>query len=271
MTNIKKNNYFSKKRILALLLCSCLFIGCSSTEKRLQKEQLTIKYRSQLSLEKELQKFRLQHPIKISKEQVINHLLSLRYQGLSLLGKKQYVFSPNDVLDITPIITKALNRLKPSKVLHYEVETPKGATAGTIFRAKGKINWIFKAIKGNDFSDTALHGQLKGSSWRLLPKRGQHFHRSHSMLGNEQKRNWIISDLDLPLRSRRGLKSELLSKKSRRSNSQGLKQEKSINQSSSDQTEFEKSLRFLKNLRDQKLIDDNEYKRKKKELLNQFP
>ncbi|SVC91881.1 uncharacterized protein METZ01_LOCUS344735, partial [marine metagenome] len=99
---------------MALLLCSCLFIGCSSTEKRLQREQLTITYRSQFSFEQEFKKFRLQHPIKISKEQVINHLLTLRYKETTLFGKKQYVFSPNDVLEIAPLITKALNRMKAS-------------------------------------------------------------------------------------------------------------------------------------------------------------
>ncbi len=271
MTDIKQINYLSKTRILVLLLCSCLFIGCSSTEKSLQKEQLTITYRPQFSSEQEIKKFRLQHPIKISNEQVINHLLSLRYEGLSLLGKKQYVFSSNEVLEIAPLITKALNRMKASNVLEYEVETPKGATVGIIFRAKGKINWIFKTIKGNNFLGTSRPGQLMGSGWQILPKSGQRFHKDHNVLGNEQKRNWIISDLDLPIRSRRGLKAGLFSKKSRRSNSQGLKQEKSIDQSSGDQTELKKRLRFLKNLRDQKLIDDNEYKRKKKELLNQFP
>ena len=271
MTNIKQINCLSKIRILVLLLCSCLFIGCSSTEKRLQKERLTITYRPHFSFEQEIKKLRLQHPIKISKEQVINHLLSLHYEGLSLLGKKQYVFSPNEVLEIAPLITKALNRMKASKILEYEVETPKGATVGIIFRTRGKINWIFKAIKGNSFTATTRPGVLKSSSWQLLPKNGQRFHKNHSILGNEQKRNWIISDVDLPLWSRRGLKAGLFSKRSKRSNSQGLKQGKSTNRSSGDQTEFKKSLRFLKNLRDQKLIDDNEYKRKKKELLNQFP
>ena len=39
----------------------------------------------------------------------------------------------------------------------------------------------------------------------------------------------------------------------------------------SEKGEFEKRLQFLKSLRDKKLIDDDEYKNKKIELLSQFP
>ena len=39
----------------------------------------------------------------------------------------------------------------------------------------------------------------------------------------------------------------------------------------SDKGEFEKRLEFLKELRQKKLINDEEYKYKKTELLTQFP
>ncbi|MBT7522155.1 MAG: hypothetical protein HN646_07765, partial [Nitrospina sp.] len=136
-----KNHYFLQKGIAYFLVCSYLFLGCSAPEKRLTKDQLTIAYHPQTSLESEIRILRLQHPVKISAEQMANQLQSLKYQKLSFSGKKQYIFSASDVIKITPIMTKALNRIKSRKVLHYEVETPRGKTAGIVFRAKGKINW----------------------------------------------------------------------------------------------------------------------------------
>ena len=270
MTHTTKINYFSQAGIVLFLLCFCLFMGCSTPEKHLEEKQLTIKYLPQSSFDAEIRGLRLQHPIKISAEQVTNHLLSLHYEELSLLGKKQYVFSSNNVLEITPLITKALNRMRTDKILHYDVETPKGATVGTIFRAKGKINWRFEAVNGRNFSNTGFPG-LKGSSWKLLPKNGQYFNKEHTLLGNEQKKNWILSDLELPVQSKRGLKLGLLKKTSEKSPPKSSKQKAPTSLPSSEKGKFEKRLQFLKGLRDKKLIDDDEYKHKKTELLEQFP
>ena len=271
MNHKTKKKYFSHAGVICFFLCSTLFIGCSAPEKRLKKERLTLVYRQQSSFDSEIKKLRLEHPIKISAEQTTNHLLSLHYEELSLLGKKKYVFSSNDVLEIASLITKALNRIKSNKILHYEVETPSGKTTGTIFRVKGDINWRFETINGINFSNTGFPG-FKGSSWQLLPKNGQHFHKEHTVLGNDQKRNWIIANLDLPVQSRRGLKLGLFKKISKKSsNPQSPKQKLPTSSPSSEKGEFEKRLQFLKNLRDKKLIDDDEYKSKKTELLSQFP
>jgi len=266
MTHIKKIYFFSYIRILFILLYSCLFVGCATPEKRLTKDQLTISYQPKFSLESEIKKLRLQHPVKISAAQMANHLFSLQYKELTLTGKKKYIFSPSDILEIAPIMTKALNRIKPSKVLHYEVETPRGKTAGIIFQANKKINWMFKSINGSNFLNTSFHNG--GSTWELLPKNGQHFHKESSSLGNERKRNWIISNLELKVQSKRGLKSGSLKKNPP---PKSPKQKSSTSTPSSEKGEFEKRLQFLKELRQKKLIDDKEYKYKKTELLEQFP
>ena len=270
MTRIKKINFPSYLGIIFTLLYSCLFVGCATPEKRLTKDQLTISYQPKSSLESEIKKLRLQHPVKISAEQMANHLHSLQYKELTLTGKKKYIFSPSNVLKITPIMTKALNRIKPSKVLYYEVETPRGKTAGIVFRAKGKINWRFDGINGNHFLNTGLHNG--GSTWALFPQIGQRFHKESSVLGNEQKKNWIISNLELQVQSKRGLKSGSLKKTEKKlSSSKSPKKKSSTSIPSSEKGEFEKSLQFLKELRQKQLIDDEEYKHKKTELLEQFP
>ena len=117
------------------------------------------------------------------------------------------------MLEIVPLITKALNRMRTNKVLHYEVETPSGKTAGTIFRSKGKINWRFETVNGSNFLNTGFTHN-RGSSWQLLPKNGQRFHKEHTILGNDQKKNWILSDLVLPVQSKRAFKLGSLKKTS---------------------------------------------------------
>jgi hypothetical protein len=267
--NYNKNDYFLQKGITCFLVCSCLFIGCSAPEKRLTKDQLTIAYQSKSSLESEIRKLRLQHPVKISAEQMANQLHSLKYKELTLTGKKKYIFSPSDVLEIAPIMTKALNRIKSSKVLHYEVETPRGKTAGIVFRAKGKINWRFDGINGSRFLNTNVR---RGSTWALLPQIGQRFHKGSSMLGNAQKKNWIISNLELQVYSKRGPKPGSLKKPEKKfSTSKSSNKKSSTSTSSSEKEKFKKRLQFWKELRQKKLIDDEEYKHKKTELLEQIP
>ena len=74
------------------------------------------------------------------------------------------------------------------------------------------------------------------------------------------------------MQSRRGLKLGLLKKISSKSpDPQNPKQKPPTSSPSSEKGEFEKRLQFLKSLRDKKLINDDEYKTKKIELLSQFP
>ena len=267
MTHKIKVNYLSQVGLATFFLFAVLIISCAAPEKRLEKEQLTLVYRSQSTLGSEIKKLRLEHPIKISNEQTRNHLLSLHYQELSLLGKKKYIFSSNDVLDITPLITKALNRMKANNILYYEVDTPKGTTAGSIFRAKGKIHWRFKAIKGVNFLNSSFPG-FRGSTWRLLPINGQTYSQSKNIFGSKAQENWITSSLDLPVESKRSHSLKTLQKSSR--NTSTALEHKGPKNSPVNQRELKKRLQFLKELRDQKLINSREYEHKRRALLDQF-
>jgi hypothetical protein len=265
MTNKTKTDYLSNLGIIFFLICTTLLTSCSVPQKRFEKDRLTLIYIQKSEFTLTNKKLRMQHPIKISNEQVVNHLLCMRYEELSLLGKKKYIFSSNDVLEIAPLITKALNRMKANKVLYYEVESPKGKTTGTIFQNRGKISWVFEVIKGISFSNSNNPGN-RGSTWVLLPNNGQKYSQKHSILGNNQQQNWIVSKLDLPNKSRRVLKSRL-QKKSPKKKSTTTNDREELTHINSNQTELKKRLQFLKDLHNKKLIDDNEYAQKKKELL----
>ena len=271
MTHKTKADYLSNLGIIFFLICTTLLTSCSVPQKRLEKDRLTLIYLQKSEFTLTSNKLRMQHPIKISNKQVANHLLSMSYEELSLLGKKKYIFSSSDVLEIAPLITKALNRMKASKVLYYEVENPKGKTAGTVFRNRGKINWVFETIKGMSFLNSNKPGN-RGSTWVLFPNNGQKYSQEHSILGNNQQQNWIVSKLDLATKSRRALKSRLQKnpQKKRPIASHDREELKHIN---SNQVELKKRLQFLKELHNKQLIDDNEYAQKKRTikiiLLNQ--
>ena len=115
------------------------------------------------------------------------------------------------------------------------------------------------------FSNSGLPGN-RGSIWVLLPNNGQKYSQEHSILGNNQQQNWIVSKLDLAKNSRRVPKSRL-QKKSQKKRSIGSHDREKLKHVNSNQVELKKRLQFLKDLHNKKLINDNEYAQKKKELL----
>ncbi len=255
--------------LIGLVFLSASFSGCATIkEKRLEKENLTLIYRHKSALGSEIEKMNLDHPVKISEQEVRNHLLSLRYEELSLLGKGRYVYSPGDVDEITRLITKAIQRLSPENVVYFEWETPGGSTVAEIFAAEGRLNWRLEKIRGVEFSSGSFPG-WRGSTWRLVPKAGQHYHVSKNLIGKTTRENWIVANLVLPKRSNRKLKKTRSSKSHRPSPArseppaaQGI--------SSENARELGKKLEILKDWREKNLIDEEEYQRKRKELLDTF-
>ena len=89
MTHKTKAYYLSNLGIIFFLTCTTLLTSCSIPQKRLEKDRLTLIYLPKSEFTLTSNTLRMQHPIKISNEQVVNHLLSMRYEELSLLGKKK--------------------------------------------------------------------------------------------------------------------------------------------------------------------------------------
>jgi len=220
-------------------------------------------YRHKTQAGPAINKLSLNHPIKISEEDFRNHLYSLQYEELSLLGKKRYVISLTDLKDTIQILTKAVNRLAPEKVLVFELETSRGMTTGEIFRTGNRLNFRFESIKGMEFSSASFGGG-GGTSWRMVPVSGQRYRVTKKLFGTSTQENWIVARMTLPQTSRRLLKMQ------RSKVSKAPAQSGPINPSAGNNQDLEKKLRFLKDLRDKDLIDDEEYEMKRKELLNSY-
>lgn len=258
--------------MLTLLLIPGFFQGCNTVkEKKLEKEGLTLIYRHQSQSGPAINKLSLNHPIKISEEDFKNHLYSLQYEELSLLGKKRYAISLTDLKDTTQILTKAVNRMPPDSILVFDLETSRGSTLGEIFRSGGTLNFRFQSIKGIEFSSASFGGG-GGSSWHMVPVEGQRFRVTKKLLGTSTQENWIVAKMTLPQISRRirkmqGSKVSEAPPPSQKAPASSARKSPPTAGSNQD---LEKKLQFLKDLRDKDLIDDEEYEMKRKELLDSF-
>jgi len=248
-------------------------------ERTLVKNGLTLQYISKISEDPELKDAAVQHPAEITEEQIRNHLLSLRYEQLSIFGKEKPIYTRKDVKKISRLLAKAFRRAPPGDIISYKVKTQNGKTEGEAFFSDNKINWRFKTIRGLGFvnsSSSNIRGTLAGL-WRLVPQRGQHLHTSEQLFGKKKWEDWIVADLNIqPARGRRSNKKDRTVKKRGRPERHVAQPPKKHRGTSSKRPSFtgspelEEKLEFLKNLRRKELIDDKEFQRKRKELLDRF-
>ena len=269
----------SYKSILPFFLISTLLlglvVGCSFTrEKKLRGDGFTLMYKSKSAGGHEIADMKLAS-VKVSEDEILRQLRSIQYEELALFGKKRAVFTRKQANRIGGLIAKALNKSSGNKIIYYELDTPDGATEGTVF-ANGKVlNWRFSSIRGRVFSNHSFNG-WGGSNWKLLPGSGQRYHVAGRLLGKVAKENWI--KVALSRNSARELEEEkeyrdpTLSqkpRKQRRVRAEPSRKQAPTRNKPSD-IELEKKLQFLKGLYEKNLVDEEEYNRKRKELLDTF-
>ena len=262
--------------ILVAIMGICLLGGCVTGKTRqYKKDGLIIRFHSKTETGASgISQIKLNHPLNISENIVRNHLLSLRYKELTLIGKEKSIYSPKEVERIAPVLTKALNRVPRNKVLYHQFNGDHGKVAGEIFYSAKRINWRFHTIAGMDFTNARFRKAIgrKGQSsfWKLIPLRGQILHRSKNLGLSIKWENWILAKLKLPkVKVQPGVgtkNSKSLVNKSRnhRSDPQNA-QRRNLSH-----PEMEKKLKFLKSLRNQNLIGKEEYDLKRKQLLDQL-
>ena len=269
----------SYKPILVLLLIATLLLGlitgCSFTpEKKLRGNGFTLMYKSKSAGGYAIADIKLAS-VKVSEGEILRQLRSIQYEELALFGKKRAVFTRKQANRIGGLIAKALNKSSGNKIIYYELDTPDGATEGTVF-ANGKVlNWRFSSIRGRVFSNRSFNG-WGGSNWILLPGSRQRYHVTGRLLGKVAKKNWIkvplsrnsAGELEEEKEYRDPIPSQKPRKQRRVRAETSRKQAPTRNKPSG--TELEKKLQFLKGLYDKNLVDEEEYNRKRKELLDTY-
>ncbi len=248
---------------LLYVLILFLAVGCATEERIFKKGDLTLIYRHKTTSAAELKEIQLAHPLKISQKKVAAHLHSLAYTHNAILSKGKLIFTSQQVKENSKILTKALNKASPNNVIYIELDSDGGTTTVELFASDDHLNWKFDTIRGVRYSKNMLKGW--GSTWRLIPRKGQTLFTSQKLLGRKTWDNWIVAELDLPEPKKRKIRKKPGKKK--RSKKRPARTLKSA--PTEIDPELEKKLKFLKQLKEKDLIDDEEYKLKRKELLDQ--
>ena len=284
MNQSNKKTFYRLPTTVSALAILLLFAwtGCTSTHssagKTLSTENFELSYSDKAQVGAEIEKLDMQHPLPISERQIMFHMVALKYENYSLLGEKGSVFTKDDIKNAKRLLTKALNHADPQNIIGFKVESEKGTTEGELFASKGDLHWRFSKIKGIKHSLTRNQMARYGTAWTLVAGKKQKLYVTDKFLGAKRWDNWIVAPINLPAPS--NLKVAAPKKPGKR-----LTHRKAPSASSTpspapsspaptapkkDPAELEKKLKFLKYLHENELIDQSEYEKKRKDLLDQY-
>jgi hypothetical protein len=263
-----------KPNLTFLLLFTLLFgftTSCSFIpEKKLKTKDFTMMYKAKTAAGYEVASLKLR-PAQLSEDQVRQQMRSIIYEEMNLFGKKKPVFSREETNRFARLIAKGLNHSTPNKIVYFEIEHREGTTAGIVFSNHRRVNWKFTKIQGGAFSTRSFTG-WGGTRWRLVPGSSQRFYFVDKPLGSVAQENWIT--IPLPKNSERQAQAYLEpeakqpSRKQRRVQTKRSRKQASTTRTKPADTELEKKLQFLNDLYDKNLVNEEEYNRKRKELLD---
>ena len=222
-----------------------------------KKNKVKITFRPQFYENSNLTHLKLNHPIKISQAEIINHMVSLRSKGTFLGNKEEPVFSVSEVQSLAPILFKAFGWVGPANVIRIQLKSVGGITSGDIFSYKKYLNWRFDSIRGETFLQKNNVRGWNIFSWEMMPKNGQLYFKS----GTDKRiqKNWIISKLKLPISGQGNMDN--------RRSFDTLQKEPSENNIN---PKLEEKLEHLKYLYDKQLINEEEYKNQQKKIFDEL-
>ena len=241
------------------LLCCILAVsgGLENANAETKNIKVRVSFRTQLNEKLNVKKFNLNHPIQISKREIINHLVSLRYKETSFGDKEVSVFFADEIRKLAPILVKAFARVDPNKIIHIELKGKTGTTAGDIFSFKKYLNWRFDSIHGETFFQKNNGRMFKIFAWELIPQKGQLYYKSSK--NKRLHKNWLVAKLNLPVSQTKDRADGDLPDLLQSGNS-----ETKLNR------ELEKKLKHLKRLYEKGLIEEEEYKAQQNKLFEKL-
>jgi hypothetical protein len=246
-----------KPLLILVLYVFAVSVCTESVSAKTKNIKVSISYKPEIHDQVNVKKFKLNHPIRISKRELVNHLVSLRYKGSSMGNKEMGVFFSDEIKKLVPTLVKAFAGVDSRKVVHIELKGKTGVTVGDAFSFRNYLSWRFESIHGETFFQKNNARGWSIFAWELIPQKGQLYYKS-----SENKRihkNWLVTKLRLPVSK---TKDEAISELSDifESGDSGKK----MNQ------ELERKLRHLKHIYDQGLIEGEEYKVQQKNLFEKL-
>ena len=250
-------NRFFKPTLYLLCLILVISRGLENASAETKNIKVRVSFRPQLNEKLNVKKFKLNHPIQISKREIINHLVSLRYKETSFDKKGVSVFFADEVRKLAPILVKAFARVDSRKIIHIELKSKTGTTEADIFSFKKYLNWRFESIHGETFFQKNNARIYKIFAWELIPQKGQLYYKSSK--NKRLHKNWLVAKLNLPVSQTKdsadGDLSDLL---------ESGDSKNKLNQ------ELERKLKHLKHLYEEGLIEEEEYKAQQNKLFEKL-
>jgi hypothetical protein len=269
-----KLKYFKFERrtfinALILVFALALLPNCATEpkERKLEVEGFTLMYKAQKSADSEVKNISIDHPVQISVEAMTAQLLSLKYKELALFGKNKAVFSVKDINSIARLMAKALARSPSEKLVYFELEAVGGLTKGQLFHSNKMLHWRFSKISGRNFnlSNRGASGfRGKGTIWKMIPQRGQVLKKTKGVFSVTWD-NWLVSKLKLPMTKGLQKRKKTYTKEKLKE----LKPSQTPSRPSSDSV-VEEKLNMLNDLKRKGLINENEYQKRKKAILDRY-
>lgn len=270
--------------IAIFTLIPFLVSSCASQKSRVIKQSFQNGKHTVSIVEKDandhyLSEKKLGHPYNFSETQIFNKLLYLRYKKLALFSRKKDIFDRKLAKNISPLLTKAFKKAGKSDIIEFNVHSSEGRTSGDVFIYKRKLNWRFKIINGVSYERRNSRDYL--GSWKLALFKGQKFHGEKELFGTRVAKNWLLYPADktwsnVARFSRRRLKTVTKEEFNDSNNelkstiSETFPKDQSNKEISPTQKEIEAQFLHLKSLMENELITKEEYKAKRKELLDKY-
>ncbi len=190
---------------------------------------------------------------------------SVYFEYMALVGKPEPVFTKVQRPDLKRLLTKALNHAKPDHYISFEVQGDGGKTEGDLFASNGRLNWRISKINGEGFTRQAW--ARNEQRWRLAPRSGQKYFTKKLLLERDIH-NWIVSPIDLqPPRERQ--ENPAGRPPAVKAPASGGPPPSASTPTSKEQ-QLERKLGILNKLKDKELIDQAEYERRRKALLDEY-
>ena len=244
-----------------LILTSCAFKKKDFVKQSFQKGNHTVNIVDKIAKGNYFSKKKLDQPHIFTESEIFNKLVSLKYKKIALFSKEKKVFNRELANEISPLFTSAFNKASRKDIVEFKIKAPNGRISGSVYIFRSKINWIFDMIGGASYEKRDSRDYL--DSWKLLLLKGQKYHGEKDFFGTQVAKNWIIYPVDKTWPDEKA-------KYNADMDNFKIPTDHNPTETMPDQKEIEEQFRRLKNLNKKGLISEEEYKTRKKALLEKY-
>ncbi len=208
---------------------------------------------------------KLGHPAKLDPMGIKRTMWDLHFLGKLTVTSDTWedperVFDKGTIALTSGRFVKKLGAVKPGEIVHFSIHTKRGETSGDVFVLGHALNWRFSRIQGMDrLVDHQSVAQETGGeilvNWKLEPRKKQKYFFSEDALGFKTRYDyWVTTPIKEPKASGSGVGV-----------STGRQETLPL-----DGSTTKEKLKTLKEWKEENLISEEDYKKKVKQLLEQF-